>query len=86
MSNPLGGWQQLLLQTHKSMVKGLHLQKEKLIEISKRCKNPFWKDVLLCFSIAKPITENSVSDVLSLDILNFSSLDDFPYYIQWKQG
>ena len=23
-------------------------------------------------------------DILSLDILNFSSLDDFPYYLLWK--
>ncbi|VDI57027.1 cubilin [Mytilus galloprovincialis] len=88
MSNPLVGWQQLLLAdlTKYGDERVLHLQKENLIEISKRCRNPFWKDVLLCFSIAKPNTENSVSDILSLDILNFSSLDDFPYYIQWKQG
>jgi hypothetical protein len=29
-------------------------------------------------------TDSSVNDILSLDILNFSSLDDFPYYLLWK--
>jgi hypothetical protein len=36
------------------------------------------------FYFAKPHTDSSVNDILSLDILNFSSLDDFPYYLLWK--
>jgi hypothetical protein len=62
----------------------LYLHKEKLREISVSLKNPFWSDVLLCLSEAKPHTDSSVNDTLSLDILNFSSLDDFPYYLLWK--
>jgi hypothetical protein len=34
--------------------------------------------------VIKPHTDSSVNDTLSLDILNFSSLDDFPYYLLWK--
>ena len=49
--------------------------------ISVSLKNPFWSDVLICLSEAKPHTDSSVNDILSLDILNFSSLDDFPYYL-----
>jgi hypothetical protein len=58
----------------------LYLQKKKLREISVS----FWSDVLLCLSEAKPHTYSSVNDILSSDILNFSSLDDFPYYLLWK--
>ena len=43
-----------------------------------------WSDVLLCLSEAKPHTDSSVNDILSSDILNFSSLDGFPYYLLWK--
>jgi hypothetical protein len=38
----------------------LYLQKEKLREISVSLKNPFWSDVLLCLSEAKPHTDSSV--------------------------
>jgi hypothetical protein len=59
--------------------------KPTLSDITNQCiKNPFWSDVLLCLSEAKPHTDSSVNDILSLDILNFSSLDDFPYYLLWK--
>ena len=37
----------------------LYLQKEKLREISVSLKNPFWSDVLLCLSEAKPHTDSS---------------------------
>jgi hypothetical protein len=40
--------------------------------------------VLLCLSKVKSHTVSSVNEILSLDILNFSSLDDFPYYLLWK--
>jgi hypothetical protein len=36
----------------------LYLQKEKLREISVSLKNPFWSDVLLCLSEAKPHTDS----------------------------
>jgi hypothetical protein len=46
-------------------------RKKKLREISVS----FWSDVLLCLSEAKPHTDSSVNDILSSDILNFSSLN-----------
>jgi hypothetical protein len=52
-------------------------RKKKLREISVS----FWSDVLLCLSEAKPHTDSSVNDILSSDILNFSSLDDFPFSV-----
>jgi hypothetical protein len=42
----------------------LYLQKEKLRDISVSLKNPFWSDVLLCLSEAKPHTDSSVNDIL----------------------
>ena len=86
LTNPEGKWQKLFLTDLKQYggERVLYLQKEKLREISVSLKNPFWSDVLLCLSEAKPHTDSSVNDTLSLDILNFSSLDDFPYYLLWK--
>ena len=86
LTNPEGKWQKLFLTDLKQYggERVLYLQKEKLREISVSLKNPFWSDVLLCLSEAKPHTDSSVNDILSLDILNFSSLDDFPYYLLWK--
>jgi hypothetical protein len=86
LTNPEGKWQKLFLTDLKQYggERVLYLQKEKLREISVSLKNPFWSDVLLCLSEAKPQTGSSVNDILSLDILNFSSLDDFPYYLLWK--
>lgn len=86
LTNPEGKWQKLFLTDLKQYggERVLYLQKEKLREISVNLKNPFWSDVLLCLSEAKPHTDSSVNDILSLDILNFSSLDDFPYYLLWK--
>ena len=82
LTNPEGKWQKLFLTDLKQYggERVLYLQKEKLRDISVSLKNPFWSDVLLCLSEAKPHTDSSVNDILSLDILNFSSLDDFPYY------
>jgi hypothetical protein len=47
--------------------------------ISVNLKNPFWSDVLLCLSEAKPHTDSSVNDILSLDIL--CQLDFGQYYL-----
>jgi hypothetical protein len=82
LTNPEGKWQKLFLTDLKQYggERVLYLQKKKLREISVS----FWSDVLLCLSEAKPHTYSSVNDILSSDILNFSSLDDFPYYLLWK--
>jgi hypothetical protein len=46
-------------------------QKEKILEISK------------IFSNSKPIVKLNIKECLSLDLLNFVSIDDFPFYKRW---
>ncbi|XP_071176505.1 uncharacterized protein [Mytilus edulis] len=86
-SNLYGSWQSLLLKNLEQYggERVLHFQKEKLREISDSLSNPFWKDVFFSFEVARPATNISVQDILSLDILNFAPLVDFPYFIQWHR-
>ena len=86
-SNLYGSWQSLLLKSLEQYggERVLHFQKEKLREISDSLSNPFWKDVFFSFHVARPATNISVQDILSLDILNFAPLVDFPYFTQWQR-
>jgi hypothetical protein len=59
------------------------LQKEKILEISKIFSNPFWKDVFYSLYLAKPLVKLNIKECLSLDLLNFVSIDDFPFYMRW---
>jgi hypothetical protein len=38
--------------------------------------NPFWKDVLSSYHLAKPYTKLNTDELLSLDILNFVPVTD----------
>jgi hypothetical protein len=60
------------------------LQKEKILEISKIFSNPFWKDVFYSLYLAKPLVKLNIKECLSLDLLNFVSIDDFPFYMRWE--
>ena len=33
--------------------------------------------------LAKPIVKLNIKECLSLDLLNFVSIDDFPFYMRW---
>ena len=59
------------------------LQKEKILEISKIFSNPFWKDVFYSLYLAKPLVRLNIKECLSLDLLNFVSIDDFSFYMRW---
>jgi hypothetical protein len=52
-------------------------------EISKIFSNPFWKDVFYSLYLAKPLIKLNIKECLSLDLLNFVSIDDFPFYMRW---
>ena len=71
-SNLKGGWQY-------GGERICSLQKEKILEISKIFSNPFWKDVFYSLYLAKPIVKLNIKECLSLDLLNFVSIDDFPF-------
>jgi hypothetical protein len=45
--------------------------------------NPFWKDVLSSYHLAKHYTKLNIDELLSLDILNFVPVTDLNYYIRW---
>ena len=60
------------------------LQRDKVKCIAEKLHNPFWKDVLLGFYFAKPKLERTMPDLLSLDILNFVEVEDFPFFMRWK--
>ena len=59
------------------------LQKEKILELSKIFSNSFWKDVFYSLYLAKPLVKLNIKECLSLDLLNFVSIDDFPFYMRW---
>ena len=82
-----GSWQKILLCNLQCFggARVFSLQKDKIREIGLQVKNPFWRDVLLSFSIAKPQMKICMREALQSDILNFIHVDDFPYYIEWKQ-
>ena len=54
----------------------LTFQKEKLKEVAMKLTNPFWKDVLSSYHLAKPYTKLKTDELLSLDILNFVPVTD----------
>jgi hypothetical protein len=62
------------------------LQKEKILEISKIFNNPFWKDVFYSLYLAKPLVRLNIKECLSLDLLNFVSIDDFPFCMRWDNA
>ena len=62
------------------------LQKEKILEISKIFSNPVWKDVFYSLYLAKPLVTLNIKECLSLDLLNFVSIDDFPNYMRWENA
>jgi hypothetical protein len=59
-------------------------QKEKLIEVSSKISNPFWKDIFNSLHLAKPYTLINMSECLSLDILNFVPIENYSLYIKWE--
>jgi hypothetical protein len=65
-----GGWQNILLTNLKDYggVRTFSFQKEKLIEISSKISNPFWKDIFSSLHLAKPYTLINMNECLSLDI------------------
>ncbi|VDH96818.1 Hypothetical predicted protein, partial [Mytilus galloprovincialis] len=86
LSNSDGTWQNLLLAELKQLGgdRVFTLQKDKIKEISNRLKNPFWKDIFECLHMAKPYTKLCVPEILSLDILNFIPISEYPVYMKWK--
>ena len=85
--NSEGYWQNVLLSVLKDYGgdRAFRLEKEKLAEVAAKLKNPFWKDVFLSISLAKPYTKISLDEILSLDILNFVSVDDFFIFSKWEK-
>ena len=63
------------------------LQKEKILEISKIFSNlAFWKDIFHSLYLAKPLVKLNIKECLSLDLLNFVLIDDFPFYMRWENA
>lgn len=85
-TDELGIWQKNADNQHQKVggVRLFNLQKEKLREVGNKITNPFWRDVVKGLHDIKSSNCTNVQDILSLDILNFASLDDFPYFIKWK--
>jgi hypothetical protein len=36
--------------------------------------------------LAKPLVKLNIKECLSLDLLNFASIDDFPFYMRWENA
>ena len=87
-SNLKGGWQKIMAKNIKYYggERIFSLQKEKILEISKIFSNPFWKDVFYSLYLAKPLVKLNIKECLSLDLLNFVSIDDFPFYMRWENA
>ena len=86
LSNMKGNWQSII-GTELNRYGGervFSLQRDKIRAIAKNLCNPFWKSVLYGFSDAKPDTNRILQDILSLDILNFVNIEDFPFFMRWK--
>lgn len=87
IDNPTGDWQSLLFSHLKNYGKerAFKLQKEKLLELSTKMSNPFWRDVFLSLHFARPLSDQcNFEELSSLDVLNFVPLEDFKYYMNWK--
>ena len=87
-SNLKGGWQKIMAKNIKYYggERIFSLQKEKILEISKIFSNPFWKDVFYSLYLAKPLVKLNIKECLSLDLLNFVSIDDFPFYMRCENA
>ena len=87
-SNWKGGWEKIMAKKIKYYggERICSLQKEKIREISKIFSNPFWKDVFYSLYLAKPLVKLNIKECLSLDLLNFVSIDDFPFYMRWEKA
>jgi hypothetical protein len=59
-------------------------RKKKLIEVSSKISNPFWKDIFNSLHLAKPYTLINMNECLSLDILNVVSIENYSFYIKWE--
>jgi hypothetical protein len=42
-----------------------------------------FKHFLISLYLAKPLVKLNIKECLSLDLLNFVSIDDFPFYMRW---
>ena len=82
------GWQKILKLTLNSFggERCFSLQNFKLLEISYKLVNPFWKDVFYALHLSKPHVKNELKECLSLDILNFIPTEDFPLYNRWDEA
>ena len=87
-SNLKGGWQKIMAKNIKYYGGEIifSLQKEKILEISKIFSNPVWKDVFYSLYLAKPLVTLNIKECLSLDLLNFVSIDDFSFYMRWENA
>lgn len=87
LENVEGSWQKLIISNLQLFggERVLSLEKEKIKEIASNLRNPFWRDVFFSFYSAKPCTKENLREILSLDILNFVPIAEFPYYSHWKQ-
>ena len=85
VSNLEGIWQTLLLTKLNKYghIRAISLHKDKLQEIAICLKNPFWKDVFMSLYYSKKIKMDK-RGILSLDILNFIHISDFPFYENWE--
>ena len=79
-------WQNILLTNLKDYVgvRTFSFQKEKLIEISSKFSNLFWKDIFNSLHLAKPYTLINMIERLSLDILNFVPIENAPFISNGK--
>ena len=66
--------------------KNFFLTKGKILEISKILSNPFWEDVFYSLYLAKSLVKLNIKECLSLDLLNFVSIDDFHFYMKWENA
>jgi hypothetical protein len=82
-----GDWQNILLTNLKDYggVRTFSFQKEKLIEVSSKISNPFWKDIFNSLHLTKPYTLINMNECLSLDILNFVPIENYSFYIKWEK-
>ena len=82
-----GDWQNILLTNLKDYggVRTFSFQKGKLIEVSSKISNPFWKDIFNSLHLAKSYTLIiNMNECLSLDMLNFVPIENYSFYIKWE--
>ena len=78
-----GGWQKIMTKNTKYYgVKEFFPYKRKIsLKFIKYSVTHFGKMYL-----AKPLVKLNIKECLSLDLLNFVSIDDFPFYMRWKNA